>query len=266
MFLSTFFQLLLSLLIKNKYKIKSFYSFNHFHALKSVKTKIKMMTQFLGNLFGPVEMGHVFVIVGKTVDAPTSFEVNLCNGKSADSDLPFHMLIQFHREFIIRNSLIGGQWGENEIEENLSGLMVQNPIIPGWEFKIYIMVGVDSFHIAINNREFCSYKFRTTLEDIHAITILGDIHWLRQVDHRAAFPLPRPAIQYDDDTCAFSADVPRLFSPGHVVVITAIPYGNPNGTFIIKFTEGATYKQGFHLSARFQQKVVVVNSMKDNLE
>lgn len=52
---------------------------------------------------------------------------------------------------------------------------------------------------------------------------------------------------------------------GHVIVITGIPYGNPKGWFLIKFTEAASKRQALHFSVRFEPHFVIVrNSMNEN--
>lgn len=52
---------------------------------------------------------------------------------------------------------------------------------------------------------------------------------------------------------------------GHVIVITGIPYGSPKGWFNLRFTEGATKKQAFHVSVRFEPHFQVIrNSMDEN--
>ena len=52
---------------------------------------------------------------------------------------------------------------------------------------------------------------------------------------------------------------------GHVIVITGIPYGNPKGWFLIKFTEAASKRQALHFSVRFEPYFIVVrNSMNEN--
>lgn len=58
-----------------------------------------------------------------------------------------------------------------------------------------------------------------------------------------------------------------LLMSGHVLILTAIPFGNPRGAFILRFTEGESRKQALHLNPRFDPHYVVVrNSMNDNLE
>lgn len=48
-----------------------------------------------------------------------------------------------------------------------------------------------------------------------------------------------------------------------MIVITAIPYGNPKGWFIISFTEAASKRQALHISVRFAPDFVVVRNTKN---
>lgn len=118
----------------------------------------------------------------------------------------------------------------------------------------------------MNNRPYCTYKFRASLDEIRSISIYKDVQVVNQIDHRSSFPSPYPVIQFDDDKHIFSNDVPKQFLPGHVIVITAIPYGNPKGMFTIRFTERETKKQALHFNVRFEHSIIVKNSMNDNLE
>lgn len=224
----------------------------------------KMISNYSGNLHGPVEVGHIFVIAGKTIDAATNFAVNLACGKSTEADIPLHISVRFHNESIIRNTLQEGSWGEEENDENL--LSAPNPIISGCYFKFYILVADDKFHIAINEQPFCTYNFRMPLEEIHAINIVGDVQCVTRVDHRRAYPSPWPMIQEDIKTDTFSSDAPRQYMPGHVMIITAMPSGNPAGSFGFRFTDGATKKQVFHMGVRFHQRATIFNGMTDSLE
>ena len=223
------------------------------------------LTSFAGNILGPVEVGHIFVVSGKTIDGATNLVINLACGKVGEVDIPFNLSVRFHTETIVRNSLIDLAWGEEEVEENL--FSSPNPIMSGWDFKVYILAGDERFHVAINEQPFCTYNYRLPLDSIRAIQVVGDVQKIFQVDHRRAYPSPWPSIQEDAKRGGdLSADVPRQFFPGHVIVIQAIPTGNPNGTFIIKMHEGSSKRQMFHLSARFGPRITAVNAMTDSLE
>lgn len=48
-------------------------------------------------------------------------------------------------------------------------------------------------------------------------------------------------------------------------MITGIPYGNPKGWFLLRFTEGASKRQALHFSVRFDPDFVVVRTnMNEN--
>uniref|UniRef100_A0A1B0D548 Galectin n=2 Tax=Phlebotomus papatasi TaxID=29031 RepID=A0A1B0D548_PHLPP len=224
-----------------------------------------MLTHFAGNIFCTPEPGHIFVIGGKSLDGASKLDINLTSGKHELAPVPLTISVRFHEDIIVRNTFHeDGSWGDEEREDNLDAYTVPNPLIAGENFKVYILVGDTKFHIAINGRAYCTYTFRSALEDIRAITITNDVQVVSQVDHRQAFPTPHPPIQFDEPRLAFSNDVPKTFSPGHVLVITGIPYGNPRGLFILKFTEGETKKQALHFNPRFDPQFVVRNSMNEN--
>lgn len=143
----------------------------------------------------------------------------------------------------------------------------------GEHFKIYVFISDLSFHIAINDDAFCTYAFRSPVQDIRTVQLLHDLQAITRLDHRATFPSPLPSVQLNDAAAAdggsleFSNDVPRRFTAGHVLVVTAIPYGNARGMFVLRFTEGATRKQALHFNARFDPEYAVVrNAMHDKLE
>lgn len=224
-----------------------------------------MLTSFLGNLYGPVDVGQIFVISGKTVDGASVFELDLASTKYDPADIPLHLTIQFHSETIVRNSLIDYAWGEEEVDENL--MSSPNPIVPGWDFRILILTGDEKFHIAINDQPYCTYNYRLPIEAVGAISISGDVQKIFQVDHRRAFPSAWPLL-HDEISRGnkLSFDVPRKFFIGHVFVISGIVSGNPNGTFIMKLNLGATQREMLHMSARFNQRALVINSQTDSLE
>lgn len=224
-----------------------------------------MLTSFLGNLYGPVDVGHIFVISGKTVDGASIFEIDLASTKYDPTDIPLHLLIQFHSETIIRNSLVDSAWGDEEVDENL--MASPNPIVPGWDFRILILTGDEKFHIAINDQPYCTYNYRLPIESINAISISGDVQKIFQVDHRRAFPSTWPLLHEEISRgTSLSFDVPKMFYIGHVMIITGIISGNPGGTLIMRLNQGASPRQMLHISARFNQRALIVNSQTEQLE
>ncbi|XP_041764415.1 uncharacterized protein LOC121589509 [Anopheles merus] len=47
---------------------------------------------------------------------------------------------------------------------------------------------------------------------------------------------------------------------GHIIILTAIPYGNPRGGFILKFNENGSKRQALHFNPRFDPHYVVVRN------
>ncbi|XP_055617698.1 32 kDa beta-galactoside-binding lectin lec-3 [Toxorhynchites rutilus septentrionalis] len=226
-----------------------------------------MLTQFEGNLSCIVEAGQIFVIRARPIDDAERIDINFLTGKTDEADNVLHLSVRFDEDVVVRNSRISGKWGAEERGENLNELTAPNPITIGEIFKLYILVGDDRFNVALNEHPYCIYRFRMSISDIRTITITRDVQQIVQVDHRQVFPAPFPAIQFDDPVHAFSNDVPKHFFPGHVIIITAIPFGNPRGGFIIKFTENGTKRQALHFNPRFDPLYVVVrNSQTESLE
>lgn len=166
---------------------------------------------------------------------------------------------------IVRNSRINGAWGEEE-SHVMDPNTLPNPIVSGEFFLVYILCCEDSFAISINSREFCRFRYRMPLGTIRALEIRDQIQVIKQVDHRTVFPNPWPAVHASDYFKAFSNDQPILFSPGHVIVLTARCFENKKGQFIIKFMDSDTKREELHFSVRFDEKAVVRNSMNKNFE
>lgn len=128
-----------------------------------------MLTQFTGNLSCTVEAGQIFVIGARPIDDAERVNINFQSGKSDEADIILHLSIRFHDDIIVRNSKLGGSWGGEERDENLNELTAPNPTTPGDVFKLYILIGDDRFHIAINGHPYCTYGFRAALSEIRSI-------------------------------------------------------------------------------------------------
>lgn len=234
--------------------------------VKPVESERNMITEFTGNLFCPPEPGHVLVFGGKTIDAAERLDIELRAGKAFDDDVLLLISIRFRSDTVVRNAKIHGVWGDDETLERVDPMVTSNPIAAGDRFRVYILVAADRFHIALNDMHYCTFPFRGELGDVRTVKIYKDVQMVNRIDHRRVYPSPCPLIQNTDETLSFSNDVPNVFSAGHVIIITAIPYGNPKGRFVISFYERDTKKQAFHFNPRFEPtNVVIRNSNKDDL-
>lgn len=218
-----------------------------------------MLTHFEGNLGFPVEVGQIFVIGGRIIDGAARLEINLASSKVDDAGIPLQIIANFHDDTIVRNTKIEGRgWGIAEDRENLEDAHTINPLLPGENFQFYILIGDSKFHITINGFPFCTYTYRVPIDAIRTIIVQKDVQFITQIDHRQAYPFPRPIVQFDDPVFVFSNDTPKPFSDGHVIIITGIPYGNPRGMFLIRFTENENLeKQVLHFNPRFEDGVIV---------
>jgi len=196
------------------------------------------------------------------------FNISLATAKceiNPEADIGLQITCLFRENCIVRNSRVSGEWGEREVDilEDCKNAM---PITSGDFFMLYILASEDRFHISINSRPYCVYNYRLPLETLRAIEIRDQIQVVKQVDHRSFYPSPWPAVHASDYFKAFSNDIPILFSPGHVIIITARCFDNKKGQFIIKFMDTWTKREEIHLSVRFDQKTVVRNSMNKIFE
>lgn len=193
------------------------------------------------------------------------FDIDFLASKANDANCLLQLSVHFHKDVVVRNTCIDGEWGEPETTENLDSMAVPRPLISGQRFRVCILVTDTNFMIAFNEVPYCTYKFRESLADIRTLRVAKDVQYVNQVDHRRCFPSPRPLVWLNDDYHSFSNDVPKKFMPGHAIIIKGIPFGNPKGRFTITFFENETKKQAFHFNARFDQQIVVRNSTNEKM-
>lgn len=199
-------------------------------------------------------------------------DINLQSDQNQLGNIPLRFSVDFYRDIIIRNARDNNEWGIEETSVRLSQKQPKTmPIVAGDFFKIYFMILDFKFHIAINDQPYCIFELRQPLDDIGFVNVNHDLQSIIQFDHRRVYPMPAPFIQYDYDSGSgrqieFSNDIPEPFSAGHVISITAIPYGNIRGNFSLCFFEGAMNKQALNFKVCFESpSMVIKNAMNDDL-
>lgn len=208
------------------------------------------------NLFGRVQIGHIFAIICKPIANCKNFKINFTDG---GSEIPLTIFVNLRLNEIVLNSFINFEWRES-YNVKISSFDT------GGSFKIYVLTSDTKFHVALNEREKCSYSYCTSVDSIKSIQISGELERVIQVDHRRAFPSAWPPIQNDYDTASFSSHVPYLFSPGSLIVLKMRASGDPKGQFTIRFNERGNERQLLQLNPRFADRVFVVNTMTDALK
>lgn len=200
----------------------------------------------------PLAFGHVIIVSGKTTQSTQKFNISLACGKESNSDIALMVFGNLGDDKVVRTSMLNGGWGESEDNGD-------NPIKRGEEFTIYILVGDDKFHIAIDDEAFCTFKFRVDPKQIKAV-FANDLDTVTQMDHRLVFPLAYPLTPEISDI-AYSGIISKNFRPGHVISISGLFSGNSSGEFVVLFCENDTTRQLIHFNPRFDTSEVVINTM-----
>ena len=207
------------------------------------------------NLLGSLEVGHTLVIGGRLKNDCKNFKINFTNG---GVDFPLTIFVNARVKEIVMNSFLDSQWRES--------MRFDLPSLDGNDFKFYILATEEKLHIALNDLHLCAYAHQTSVDSIRSVRITGDLVRVNQVNHRRIYPSAWPLRQEKIEKSAFSGEIPFEFFPGVVIVMTMQVTGSSKGSFYIAFHDRSTKRQLFHFNPRFADKLIIVNSMNDNLE
>lgn len=223
------------------------------------------MQKYLGRLF-PAKVGQLISVAGRVSSDPQQIDIELSSVNNEGEDAGDVQLLLSTRFYpndtsIVRNSHAKGVgWGDEERLENILPFNSQNPLIPGGNFKFSIFIDSDAFFVSIDEKPFCTFAHRQSIENIQKIKIAGDVDEVFQVNQRSAQADPWPIV----NTNVFEAFAPEQFNPGSVVVITGVPRGHLNGGFYVKFYDGANkHKTHLTLMTFFDCKQFAANSHRE---
>uniref|UniRef100_A0A9J7XTP4 Galectin n=1 Tax=Cyprinus carpio carpio TaxID=630221 RepID=A0A9J7XTP4_CYPCA len=111
----------------------------------------------------------LITIAGEIKLNANNFTVNFKRG----SDIAFHLNPRFNeggRQVIVRNSMIGNQWGREERE------LPSFPFVPGKPFELKILCTDTEFKVAVNKSHLLEYKHRIReLNQIRDLSVYGDV-------------------------------------------------------------------------------------------
>ncbi|XP_073819793.1 32 kDa beta-galactoside-binding lectin-like [Musca autumnalis] len=212
-------------------------------------------TFFRCNFAEHLRFGHVLEISGKAKEDAKRFQITLKTGDGEDSNIGLQICVNFLKDMILLKKYINGEWCDEESKAFETSQFTK-------EFRIYIVMADEKFHISINNTLDISYKYRLRLSLLTQLEIDGGgLELVRQVDHRKYFPFVWPPIQSFEERLHFSGDVPMSFKAGHVMIVGAELDGNENGSLIAHLRNiNDPERQELHLRVNFQNKTVILNS------
>lgn len=79
-----------------------------------------------------------------------------------------HFNPRFEENFVVRNSMIEGKWGEEETEGGV-------PLKKGQEFELKIVCNENEFTIYVNGTLFTSFRYRLPVESVISLGLWGKL-------------------------------------------------------------------------------------------
>ncbi|XP_051935018.1 galectin-4-like isoform X1 [Hippocampus zosterae] len=108
------------------------------------------------------------IIRGMVPNRAKRFSINLLESRSGD--IAFHMNPRVKDDVVVRNSMIGGHWGQEERQ------LGANPFKEGQYFDISIRCGSDCFKVFLNGQPLFDYTHRTrAVNEIDKLEVAGDV-------------------------------------------------------------------------------------------
>ncbi|XP_051579491.1 galectin-3-like [Myxocyprinus asiaticus] len=111
----------------------------------------------------------LITINGEVKQNAKYFTIDLSKGK----DIALHLNLRFNedgKKVILRNSLIGNQWGRKEIESP------SFPFVAGKPFELKILCTTTEFKVAVDKSHLLEYKHRIReLDQIKGLGIYNDV-------------------------------------------------------------------------------------------
>lgn len=188
----------------------------------------------------PVKSGQLIRLSGTCSEEAKNFYIVLTGEESIDSTTEVQLGVSFQygsSPYIVRNSYTAGTgvWDDTnaEIEQNLIVANAENPIKPGGEFNVDIATSKDKFLIYVNSDMYCTYAYRSALDNIKRISVYGDVKEIHKCDHQAQPSQEKPK------TGEVVGSIP-VVKAGNCLAFYG-QYTKPElGSYLIELTDGKT--------------------------
>ncbi|TSL75313.1 Galectin-4 [Bagarius yarrelli] len=123
---------------------------------------------YSGMIPGGMLSKRTIIIRGMVPYGADRFGINFLVG--ASRDIAFHLNPRIREGVVVRNSQIGGCWGEEERDLNF------NPFLEGQYFEISIRCGEEKFKVFANGQHMCHFYHRfQPYNQIDMLQVEGDV-------------------------------------------------------------------------------------------
>uniref|UniRef100_W5KDU2 Galectin n=1 Tax=Astyanax mexicanus TaxID=7994 RepID=W5KDU2_ASTMX len=116
---------------------------------------------------GGMTAKRTIIVRGMVPYGADRFCINFVVGGSRD--IAFHINPRIREGIVIRNSLIGGCWGDEERDCDF------NPFLEGQFFEVSIRCGEEKFKVYANGQHLCTFYHRSPYSQINMLEVQGDV-------------------------------------------------------------------------------------------
>jgi len=192
----------------------------------------------------PFKEGQTIHCVGRIAKDPTRIDFNFHKGADKNADQPLHLSIRFDEGLfsgkIVYNNLKNGNWSPEEQR-------ISSPYKAEEAFDLRVRLLGGTYKVYGNRREIGTFQQRESLDNVDHVSINGDLSSLRVFHYGGTiFPSPYTAI--------------AKLTPGKRLDISGMPTGKKVNINLYR----ANMDSALQFSIRYNEGVIVRNSMKDN--